>query len=262
MIQPSSTMTIDQFCTKMFGLELSHTDQALAILWFHDEKHPDTVMSSGQLAKVIHEAGLGSPHSTRLGEALKKTGKVLVSVAGFRLKTLARAQIRETVHPILGATAPAVDQELGYLPEAVWKPTRGYIEKVCGQMNGCYQFGFHDAASVMLRRLVETLIIEAYEALRREAEIKDQNGHYHMLKELVSRATGPSPIGLGRDAKDALGKIKEMGDRSAHNRRYNAVRSDLDKVQSGVRVVVDELINLANIRNSAPLAPGAEDATG
>src|SRR5437868_4908031 len=167
-------MTIDQFCTKLSRLDLSHADQALAILWFHDEKQPDIVMSSGQLAKVIQESGLGSPHSTRLGEAMKKTGKVLVSAAGFRLKTLARSQIRETLHPILGATAPAVDQELGYLPEAVWKPTRGYIEKVCEQLNGCYQFGFYDAASVMMRRLVETLIIEAYETLKREAEVKDQ----------------------------------------------------------------------------------------
>jgi hypothetical protein len=68
-----------------------------------------------------------------------------------------------------------------------------------------------------------------------------------LLRDLASRAIGQQPVGLGRDAKDALGKIKEMGDRSAHNRRYNAVKSDLDKVQSGVRVVVDELINIANL---------------
>jgi len=245
---PNHHMTLDQFCTSLSKLDLSQADQALAILWFHDEKQPDAVMTSGQLARIIQNSGLGCPHSTRLGETLKKTGKVLLSAAGFKLKMLARSEIRSILHPILGATAPKVDQELGYLPEAVWKPTRGYIEKVCEQMNGCYQFGFHDAASVRMRRLVETLIIEAYETLKRESEIKDQNGNYYMLKELVSRAIGPNPIGLGRDAKDALGKIKEMGDRSAHNRRFNAVRSDLDKVQSGVRVVVDELINLANMR--------------
>jgi hypothetical protein len=141
-----------------------------------------------------------------------------------------------------------VDQELGFLSREVWKDTRGYIEKVCEQMNGCYQFGFFDAASVMVRRLVETLIIEAYEKLKRESEIKDGNGNYLMLRDLVTRAVGQQPIGLGRDAKDALGKIKEMGDRSAHNRRYNAVKTDMDKVLSGVRVVVDELINIADLR--------------
>jgi hypothetical protein len=241
-------MTLDQFCTKLPGLELSQPDQALAILWYHDEKQPDIVMSPGQLAKIIRESGLGNPHSTQLGETIKRTNKVIATSAGFRLKTLARAEIREWLRSILGATKPAIDQELGYLPQEVWKGTRGYIEKVCEQMNGCYQFGFYDASSVMMRRLVETLLIEAYEALKRENEIKDSSGNFFMLRDLISRATGSNLIGLGRDARDALSKIKEMGDRSAHNRRYNAVRSDMDKVQSGIRVLVDELINIASLR--------------
>ena len=40
----------------------------------------------------------------------------------------------------------------------------------------------------------------------------------------------------------------ELGDRSAHNRRYSAVKADLDKVQSGVRVAVDEMIALSDLR--------------
>src|SRR5947199_226022 len=119
-------MTLDDFCTKLSGLPLSQPEQALAILWFHDEKQPDVVMSAG------------------------------------------------------------------------------------------YQFSFCDAASVMLRRLVETLIIEAYETLTREADIKDGTGNYYMLRELITRACDTHPIGLGRDAKDALKQIKELGDRSAH----------------------------------------------
>jgi hypothetical protein len=241
-------MTLNQFCTKLSSLGLSQPQQATSILWFFDEKTPDIVMSSGQLAKIIRESGLGNPNTTLLNDSVKRTNMVIPTAAGYRLKTLARAQIREWLITILGETKPEVDQDLGYLPKAVWQNTRDYIENVCVQMNGCYQFGFYDGASVMMRRLVETLIIEAYEALGRDAEIKDGAGNYQMLKELVNRATGASPVGVGRDAKDALGKIKEMGDRSAHNRRYNAVRADLDKIQSGVRVVVDELFNIACLR--------------
>lgn len=251
-------MTIEQFCTKLHTLGLTQANQAVAILWYHDEKQPDVVMTAGGLAKIIRETGLGNPNTTLLADAIKRTGKVLVSVAGFRLKGLARTEVREWLQSILGATKPEVDQELGYIPEEVWKGTRGYVEKVCQQMNGCYQFGFHDAASVMMRRLVETLIIEAYEKLGRQDEIKGSDGKYLMLRDLVARATGAKPIGVGRDATEALGKIKEMGDRSAHNRRYNAVRADLDKIQSGVRVVVDELINIADLRSSAP----AQQTTG
>jgi hypothetical protein len=247
-------MTLDEFCTKLPGLKLSHSEQALAILWYHDEKRPDIVMSSGQLAKIIRESGIGNPNSTLLGEALKKTGRVIPAGSGFRLKILARTQLREILRPILSASKPEVDQDLGYLPRDAWKDTRGYIEKVCEQLNGCYQFGFYDAASVMMRRLLETLLIEAYEALKRESEIQDGAGNYFMLRDLISRAIGRSPVGLGRDARDSLTKIKEMGDRSAHNRRYNAFRSDLDKVQSGLRGVADELINIAGLRRQVVVA--------
>lgn len=142
-------------------------------------------------------------------------------------------------------------EELGYLPQDVWKGTRGYIEKVCSQMNGCYQFGFYDAASVMLRRFVETLIIESYEALGRESEIKDGTGNYLMLRDLITKACDTNPINLGRDAKESLKNVKELGDRSAHNRRYNSNQADLNKIQSGVRVAADELINIAKLRKPA-----------
>jgi hypothetical protein len=241
-------MNLDQFCTKLATLDLTQPNQALAILWFHDEKTPEVVMSPGQLARIILNAGLGVPHSTKLGKAVRNTGMVIGTKAGLKLKVLARSQIRDWLLPILGATKPAVDQELGYLSREVWKNTRGYLERVCEQLNGCYQFGFYDAASVMMRRLIETLLIEAYESQARDSEIKDSNGNYLMLRDLVTRAVGSTPIGLGRDARDAVGKVKEMGDRSAHNRRYNAVKADLDKVQSGVRVIVDELISIASLR--------------
>jgi hypothetical protein len=144
-----------------------------------------------------------------------------------------------------------VDHSQAYLPEAVWKNTRGYIEKECVQLNGCYQYGFLDAASVMMRRLVETLIIEAYEHLKRENEIKDHDGNYFMLGDLVTASVGANSLNLGREAKRALGDIKTLGDRSAHNRRYNAVKPDLDGgMRSGFRLAVDELINLASLRRN------------
>ena len=126
--------------------------------------------------------------------------------------------------------------------------TRGYIEKVCEQLNGCFQFTFYDGASVLVRRLMETLIIEGYETLQRESEIRDNDGNYLKLSGLVCAATGAKGINLGRDAKRALAEVKELGDRSAHNRRFNATKPDLEKIQSGVRVAADELINIAKLR--------------
>src|SRR4051794_3875707 len=117
-------MSLDEFCTKLSGLTLAQPEQALAILWYHDEKQLDVVMSAGLLAKIIRDSGLGNPNTTVLRDAIKRTGKANVTAAGFRLKALTRAELREKLKPILGAVKPAVDQELGYLPQDVWKGTR------------------------------------------------------------------------------------------------------------------------------------------
>src|SRR5687768_5629319 len=99
-------MTIADFCAKLASLELSQWQQALAILWFHDETQPDAVMSAGQLAKIIHESGLGVPHSTQLGKAIERSGMVLTSTKGFRLKTLARSTVREWLASIFVTETP------------------------------------------------------------------------------------------------------------------------------------------------------------
>src|SRR5438067_261491 len=117
-------MDLHQFCSGLSKLELNQSQVALAILWFHDEKTPDVSLSAGALSKIIFESGLGSPHSTRLGDQIRKSGLVISSSAGFRLKALARSEIREWLHSILGATQPKIDQALGYLPSDVWKDTR------------------------------------------------------------------------------------------------------------------------------------------
>jgi hypothetical protein len=243
-------MTFDDFCHKLSTLSLGILEQALALLWFHDEQQPDIRMRAGELARLISTTGLGNPNQTRLTEALRKSGKVTENSFGFALKTLPRSQIREQLRPILGASRPRVDQDLGYLPRPVWIKTRGYIEKICEQLNGCFQFDYYDAAAVLARRLLETLLIESYETLNKADEIRDKDGNYQMLSFIVAAALGEKGLSLGRDAKRAVMSIKELGDRSAHNRRFNATRPDLEKIQSGVRCVVDELINLAQLRSN------------
>ena len=100
----------------------------------------------------------------------------------------------------------------------------------------------------MLRRLAESLIIEAYESLRREHEIMDTDQNYMMLGALVDRACGQRGLNLGREAKSGLKEIKEHGVRSAQNRRINAVCPELENLRSKARIAVEELINIARLK--------------
>lgn len=87
-------MSIQEFCVRVHKLHLSQVQQSLAILWFFDQKTQGVRMTPGEIAKVIQTNGLGSPHSTRLGEAIRKTGLVLSNKSGFQLTTIAREKVR------------------------------------------------------------------------------------------------------------------------------------------------------------------------
>jgi hypothetical protein len=113
-------MTLTEFCTNLAKLQLSQWQQAIAVLWYHDENQPDVMMSAGQLAKILHESGLSIPHSTRLGKDIQKSGLVLASAKRFRLKALSRAAVREWLKDVLiTETATSTVSERSFVEEAI-----------------------------------------------------------------------------------------------------------------------------------------------
>lgn len=134
------------------------------------------------------------------------------------------------------------------IPLSYIRNTRGYIEKLANQINGCYEKGWFDACAVMVRRLVEILIIEVYEAKGLAANIKDDTGNYFMMEALIrSVATEPSWT-LNRFTRQYLPRIADAGNLSAHSIRYNAHVTDIDPLISGLHVIVQDLIGLAGIQ--------------
>jgi hypothetical protein len=136
----------------------------------------------------------------------------------------------------------------GVIPMSVVRGTRGYIERVSNQANGAYGNGWYDACAVMIRRLLETLIIEAFEHHKLEAKIKNPAGDFLYLKDLIDKCLQEKAWNLSRNCKQAMPKLKDIGDKSAHSRRYNAHRGDVDPLLSDIRLVVQELIYLAGLK--------------
>ncbi|KPF58480.1 hypothetical protein D621_05615 [beta proteobacterium AAP51] len=243
-------LSLEDFCELVKGLEKTNAEKALALLWYHDRKQPDLAMSAGQLTRLLGDHHIGTANSTALAGAIRRTRLASERTAGFSLKPGSRKLIRDWLPSHLEGVQPVMDHASGFLPEAVWRSNRGYVEAVCRELNGCFRAAFYNSAAVMLRRLLETLIIEAYEHLGRENEIRDAGGNYFMLVDLVERACGEkghAGLNLGRDAKAALKEARQIGNWAAHARRFIAHASDLTKLQSGARLVVQELIQIAGI---------------
>jgi hypothetical protein len=130
----------------------------------------------------------------------------------------------------------------------VVRNTRGYIERVANQVNGTYENGWYDACTVMIRRLLETLIIEAFEQYGIAANIKSSSGEFFYLRDLIDKCVQEGSWNLSRNCKRAMPKLKDIGDKSAHSRRYNAHRGDIDPLLADVRIVVQELVYLAKLK--------------
>ena len=247
-------LALDGFCEVLKKSNRSNAEKALAVLWYFDHDQPDITKTAGQLTKVLGDHHIGTPNQTALAEAIRKTKLANESRSSFSLKPGSRKIIRDWFADLDGVQ-PTIDHASGYLPDPIWKNTRGYIEAVCRELNGSFHHAYYNAAAVMLRRLLETLIIEAYEHLKRETEIKDGGGNYLMLSDLADRACGErghKGLNLGRDSKRALKDAREVGNWSAHARRFFAHAGDLTKFQTGMRLLVQELIQVADLVKKKP----------
>lgn len=134
------------------------------------------------------------------------------------------------------------------LPQNLFLGTRGYLEKIAYQINSAYENTCYDACAVMIRRLIETLIIESFEHHKIENNIKNSNGDFLQLDDQISKTLSESCWNLSRNTKKGLKQLKKIGDLSAHCRRFNARRSDIDKLVDALRVVSEELLYISGLK--------------
>lgn len=125
---------------------------------------------------------------------------------------------------------------------------RKYIPKTARQVAISYDNQAYDACLVMIRRLLETLIIEVFEHFGVQDRIKNIKGHYLFCSDLIDQLISEKHLWvIGRKAVEGMKKIKTLGDLCAHDRRFNATKNDLDEIKLDLRVILEELIHLSEI---------------
>lgn len=165
--------------------------------------------------------------------------------SAFREIRQLRDEVRER-NPPPEEGAPSPDDPVVIF--SLVRNTRGYIERVVHQINGAYANGWYDACAVMIRRLVETLIIQSFEEHGISDKIKGPSGDFLFLRDLITITLAETSWNLSRNTKQALPRLKDVGDLSAHSRRYIAQRKDIDKLVQDLRVVVQELVTVAELK--------------
>jgi hypothetical protein len=114
-------------------------------------------------------------------------------------------------------------------------------------MNGAYSARWYDACAVMMRRLLESSIIEAFEARKIDSKVKDTNGDFVQLTALIRAALEETSWNLPRNVKKEIVQLRDLGHKSAHNRYYVAKQVYIDEVKHIYRETVEALLHIARL---------------
>lgn len=238
------------FAHKLAPLSLVQADLAVALLWFQHYLNPGAEAPASEIAVKLHAYSLTSlVNATRLKAQLASHPSTVKgsSPGTFKLRLSQIPSLEKAYLPLVAARPPKVAHVL--LPEAQTGGTRRYLERIALQLNGSYESGFYDGCGVMMRRMVETLLISAFESSGHGAAIKS-GGDYQGLGEIIGTASSGRFIKLARGTGKVLERIKSVGDTAAHHPSYTTVQNDIDELSHEFRKVVSELMTLAGIHPS------------
>lgn len=224
--------------------KVGNAERAIALGWFHSVTSNDAAFTASEICGEIEKAGYGKQNASRIRSQMAKDKRtVKVGANAFRISEKARQALNESYLKFLEVVP--VERTDSVLPESLFASARSYTEKVVRQLNASYHYGLFDCCAVMCRRLVETLIIESYEVAGKEGSIRDNDGNFFMLARLVAQLETKNDLSLSRNAISAVKQFKSLGDLSAHNRRFNARKTDIDAVAGPLRVACEEFLHLA-----------------
>lgn len=193
-------------------------------------------MESYKLRSNINRPRLRGNLSKRKDISTPKGKPISVPLATAR-------ELRSDYGQFLSPRPPEIEDTI--LVASDFDGARAYVQAIVKQINGCRQFGMFDACAVMMRRLAEVLIIDAFEAKKKRVEILDV-GNYMMLSGLIGVLLSGRHFKLSRNAPKWLERLKEFGDNAAHSRTYITKEIDIDEFKGSYRNLISELIALAD----------------
>lgn len=223
--------------------KITETDIAIVVAWFILETKGVASVSVSEVSKFISDRHVRPQvNGSRLKARLKARRDVSITASGEIAVPL---RTRSALHSGYGsflapAMATVVDSILVRDEFALERP---YVRRLVEEINGCRQYNFLDGCAVLMRRLMEVLVIEAYEKVDRGTSIRGPDG-YFPLSSLIGEITSGKDFRLSRSSPRALERCKAIGDTAAHSRNYITKAIDIDEYSAEYRRLIDELRHL------------------
>jgi hypothetical protein len=128
-------------------------------------------------------------------------------------------------------------------PLSIFNDTRGYLISFANEASCSYDYSLYNSCFFMLRKILETLIIELFERHGIEDKIKNGSGGYLFLSDLITKLVGENKWHLTKIVREDIPKIKKLADSSVHSKRFSAKKTDIDNMKTEIRIILQELVN-------------------
>lgn len=240
-------LTLPQFAEMVAIGSMNDPTKAKLFIWFLHRARKMERVNTSDVNQCFDELHLNKPNvSLILIRLNSRTPRVLLKDSrGYYLEGGERSALDSQYLSLVSDAVVEVEDHV--LPEEMVKGTRPYIEKLAHQINGCYEYKFYDGSAVLMRRLLESLLIEAFAKAGFDNEIRGNNGEYKMLADIINTAKSRHYIKLARGSDQICDNVKYVGDRSAHSRTYVSTQKDVQDLIPTFRTIIAELLHLAEI---------------
>ena len=236
-----------RFAKGIASLGLSHTDRAIALLWYYRQTQEFEERTASELANDLHDEDFPKPNVTRLSRDLTRSRSTIKGQrkGSFQIDVRRLSDLEEKYGQFLATKKVDVGDSV-VLNDWV-KGTRIYLERLVHQINGSYDYGFYDACATMSRRLMESLIVEIYIHNGRHHEIQN-DGMFLGLERLIAHVRADKQLTLGRNTPKTMTEVKQLGDTAAHDRVYVTSKQDIDDLLARYRRMLQDLLAASGIR--------------
>lgn len=242
-------LELDIFAAHCDLLNKRELEKVSLLAFYHYEWNNVGNFSLQDAVSWFEDLLLPKPNTSRLKSNIKKSCDFVKSSEKdyFRLSTKRLTKYKQAFSSLV---EPAEDPKPidSVLPLSLVEGSRGYIMKLSAQINVCYANSAFDGAAVLMRRLVEILLLHAYEHHKITVEIESSDGALKNLNSIITNAIQNQTINLSKPVKTCIDRFRVLGNFSAHSIHYNARRNDIKSVAIEFRVTVEELLYKAGIK--------------
>ncbi len=218
-------------------------DQVQAVLWHALRFKQKPELEIDIIIDNLTEAGFSKPNKSRLKKQLLKCKYVVKGSKPNKLKL--NVKYISELDRLYSSITPYIPKNIKeeFLDNDLFRLAPSYIKKIVSEINYCHCYKFSNACAVMIRRLIESLLIELFIYKKLAKEIQQNSGFVNLSMIIKAIQPNNKKLTLGKGIDKKINPIKDLGDKAAHSRKGLISIQMIDHEKGNIALLFSELMN-------------------